>query len=91
MPMVLLPPPLFSTTTGCFSRSPELLPDEAREDVGAAAGGVRDDDLDRLCRVVLRERAEREEECGEEASEVFFVIVLVRVRGCAVPNCWASD
>jgi hypothetical protein len=48
MPMVLLPPPLFSTTTGCFSRSPELLPDEAREDVGAAAGGVGDDDLDRL-------------------------------------------
>ena len=49
-------PTFCSTTTGCFSRSDELLAEEAADDVGAAAGGEADVETDRL---VLRKRNAR--------------------------------
>ena len=52
-----LPPALFSTITVCLHVLAHLLGDQARHDVGAAAGGEADDDADRLAGLQFLRRA----------------------------------
>jgi hypothetical protein len=49
-------PGLFSTTIGWPRPLAHLLPDQPRHEVDAAAGRKADDQLDRMCRIILRAR-----------------------------------